>query len=383
MTCNCTRREWLASAGLAGAGTLLARPLGASTTGITPRVAVAKCATYGDELLPAMQRMFDQIGGLGRLVKGKTVAIKINMTGDASYRLGRAPAEETHYTHPRVIAAAVHLLGRAGASRVRLLESCWSTSEPLEEFMLQANWEPRDFLSAAPRVEFENTNYIGRARKYSRLATPHGGHIFKAFDLNHSYEDCDVFVSIAKMKDHATAGVTLSMKNCFGITPVTIYGDGAGIDEPAIEPHGGRGILHAGNREPAKSAPSENDPKTPRYGGYRVPRIVADLAAARRIDLAIVEAVKSMAGGEGPWIRRCRPISPGLLVAGTNCVATDAVSMALMGYDPMAERGTAPFERCDSTLKLAEELGVGPRDLKRIELAGTPIQDAVFRYRVS
>ena len=62
--------------------------------------------------------------------------------------------------------------------------------------------------------------------------------MFKAFDLNHSYEDCDVFVSMAKMKDHVTAGITLSMKNCFGITPCTIYGEGAGVEEPSIVPKG-------------------------------------------------------------------------------------------------------------------------------------------------
>jgi uncharacterized protein (DUF362 family) len=345
-------------------------------------VAIAKCPTYGAELLPAMQRMFDQLGGLERLVKGKTVAIKINMTGDTSYRLGHTPAEDTHYTHPRVIAATVHLMGRAGARRVRLLESCWSSSGPLEEFMLQANWEPRDLASAAPRVEFENTNYLGCARKYVRMATPKGGHMFRAFDLNHSYQDCDVFVSLAKMKDHATAGVTLSMKNCFGITPVTIYGDGAGVDQPSTEPHGGRGIMHDGHRQPSKSAPSENDPKSPRDEGYRVPRIVADLVAARPIDLAIVEAVRSMAGGEGPWVKPSRAILPGVLVAGTNCVATDAVCMAVMGYDPLAVRGAPPFEKCDSTLQLAEELGVGPRDLRRIEMVGTPLREALFRYRV-
>src|ERR1039458_5223959 len=236
--------------------------------------------------------------------------------------------------------------------------------------------------STAPRVEFENTNYLGRARKYVRMATPKGGHMFRAFDLNHSYQDCDVFVSLAKMKDHATAGVTLSMKNCFGITPVTIYGDGAGIDEPSIEPHGGRGIMHDGHRQPSKSAPSENDPKTPREDTYRVPRIVADLVAARPIDLAIVEAVRSMAGGEGPWVKPSRAIRPGVLVAGTNCVATDAVCMAVMGYDPLAVRGAPPFEKCDSTLQLAEELGVGPRDRRCIEMVGSPLRGTLFRYRV-
>jgi uncharacterized protein (DUF362 family) len=381
----CTRRQWLTAA----AGAALARPFAPAaraasvpSAGPTPRVAIAKCPTYGPELLPAMQRMFDQLGGLERLVKGKTVAIKVNMTGDTNFRLGHLPAEDTHYTHPRVIAATVHLMGRAGARRVRLLESCWSSSGPLEEFMLQANWEPRDLAGAAPRVEFENTNYLGQAKQYARLATPKGGHVFRAFDLNHSYRDCDVFVSLAKMKDHAQAGVTLSMKNCFGILPVTIYGDGAGIDEPSIEPHGGRGIMHDGRRQPSKSAVPENDPKTPREDDYRIPRIVADIVAARPVDLAIVEAVRSMAGGEGPWVRPSRAIRPGVLVAGTNCVATDAVCMAVMGYDPLAVRGTAPFEKCDSTLQLAEELGVGPRDLRRIELVGVPVREALFRYRV-
>jgi len=384
MPSNCTRRQWLAAA----AGAALARPFApaasaaAAPIGTTPRVAIARCPTYGPELLPAMQRMFDQLGGLERLAKGKTVAIKVNMTGEPGYRLGHLPAEDTHYTHPRVIAATVHLMGRAGARRVRLLESCWSSSAPLEEFMLQVNWEPRDILSAAPRVEFENTNYLGRAGNYVRLATPQGGHVFRAFDLNHSYQDCDVFVSLAKMKEHETAGVTLSMKNCFGITPVTIYGDSAGVDQPSIEPRGGRGIMHDGHRQPSKSAPPENDPTSPRDEGYRVPRIVADLVAARPIDLAIVEAVRSMAGGEGPWVKPSRAIRPGVLVAGTNCVATDAVCMAVMGYDPLAVRGAPPFEKCDSTLQLAEELGVGPRDLRRIELVGTPLRQALFQYRV-
>lgn len=376
---NCTRRQWLAAA----AGAVMTRPFRAhAAVAPTPRVAIAKCPSYGAELLPAMQGMFDQLGGLGRLVKGKTVAIKVNMTGDTNFRLGHLPAEDTHYTHPRVIAATVYLMGRAGARRVRLLESCWSSSEPLEEFMLQANWEPRDFLSAAPQVDFENTNFLGASKRYIRLAVPSGGHAFRAFDLNHSYADCDVFVSLAKMKEHLTAGVTLSMKNCFGIMPVTIYGDGAGVDEPSLEPHGGRGIMHDGRRQPSKSAVPENDPKSPREDTYRVPRIVSDLVAARPIDLAIVEAVRSMSGGEGPWAKPSRAIRPGVIVAGTNCVATDAVCMAVMGFDPMAVRGTPPFEKCDSTLQLAEQNGVGPRDLKGIEVAGTPIREALFRYRV-
>jgi hypothetical protein len=46
----------------------------------------------------------------------------------------------------------------------------------------------------------------------------------------------------------------------------------------------------------------------------------------------------------------------------------------------MAERGTAPFQSCDSTLKLAEALGVGTRDLKQIEVIGVPVQQVRFSF---
>jgi hypothetical protein len=182
------------------------------------------------------------------------------------------------------------------------------------------------------------------------------------------------------MKEHGTAGITLSMKNCFGITPCTIYGDGAGADEPGLIPQGGRGPIHYGNRQPSKTSPPENDPASPRDGGYRVPRCVADLVAARPVHLAIIDGIASMTGGEGVG-RNNRAVQPRVLVAGTNAVCVDAVGAAVMGFDPMAGRGTAPFERCDSTLRLAEELGAGTRDLKKIEVIGARISDLVFDYR--
>ena len=378
---NQTRREWLLKTASAVTGACLAGSrVGAAASAPTARVAVARCGSYGAELLPALGRMFDQLGGLGRIVKAKTVAIKINLTGMPSYRVGYLPLGDTHYTSPQVIAATVHLIGQAGARRIRLLESPWSTADPVEEYLLQADWEPRDILSSAPNVEFENTNWLGSGKKYSRLVVPYGGYIFPAYDLNHSYVDCDVFVSLTKMKEHATAGITLSMKNCFGITPATIYGSGAGEDEPSDVPKGGRLFIHTGYRQPPKSAPAEKDPTTPRQDGYRVPRVVVDLVAARPIDLAVVEGVRTITGGEGPWIRGVAPARPGVIVAGTNPVTTDAVCMAVMGFDPRADRGKAPFETCDSTLRLAEDVGIGTRDLSRIEVVGASIKEAMFDF---
>jgi uncharacterized protein (DUF362 family) len=190
-----------------------------------------------------------------------------------------------------------------------------------------------------------------------------------------------VFVSIAKMKEHGAAGVTLSMKNLFGIAPYTIYGMGAGADEPSLVPRGPLRMFHSGDRGPSKTAPQEKDSSTPRQDTYRVPRVTVDLVAARPIHLAIVEGVKTMSGGEGPWVREEKKLeSPGVIVAGLNPVTTDAVSMAVMGFDPMAERGTPPFEKCDSTLRLAEEAGIGTRNLRRIEVRGVSVAEARYDF---
>jgi len=83
-------------------------------------VSVAKCDAYGAELVATLDRMFDQLGGLGRLVKGRTVAIKLNLTGVPTVRLGSRPAGLAHWVHPRVIGAVVHLVDRAGARRASL-----------------------------------------------------------------------------------------------------------------------------------------------------------------------------------------------------------------------------------------------------------------------
>jgi uncharacterized protein (DUF362 family) len=326
--------------------------------------------------------MFDELGGLGRLVKGKTVAVKVNFIGVRWSRLGNAPMEETFWSHPKMIGATVHLLGKAGAKRIRVLEGPWSSAETLEEVMLSQNWRPEEILSAADNVEFENTNYLGRGKKYSRFMVPGGGWVFPGYDLNHSYEDCDVFVSLAKLKEHALTGVTLSMKNIYGTTPITIYGQNAGIDEPATRPQGGRGeVFHFARRAPSKSAPQQIDPNFSKDAGVRLPRIIAELNAARPAHLAIIEGIKTATGAETNYGSRPQAaVNPGVLIAGTNTVATDGVAMTVMGFDPMAERGTAPFAAADNTLRLGEELSVGLRDPKKNEVVGIPIADARFDF---
>ncbi|MBI3665344.1 MAG: DUF362 domain-containing protein [Acidobacteria bacterium] len=379
-----TRRQWLcgSAAAVAGglsfgrAGSLFAAP--PAPAGV---VSIAKCPSYDENLVAELGAMFDQIGGIATLVGGKTVTIKLNLTGSPSLRYGAYAPGVTHYVHPKLVGACCHLLGRAGARRIRLVESCWASADALEEYMLDAGWNLKALESAAPLVEFENTNALGQGKRYSRLKVPHGGYMYPAFDLNHAYEDTDVFMTMAKLKNHATCGVTLSLKNSFGTSPASIYGDDAGSEEPNESPRSGRGLVfHNGKRGPARCSPQELHPDTPRHGGYRVPRIVVDLVAARPIDLQIIDGIESVVGGEGPWIRGSKYVRPGVLIVGANPVSTDAVGAAVMGYDPRADRGTPPFRDCDNTMKLAEAVGIGTTDLARIDVRGVSIKDALCDY---
>jgi uncharacterized protein (DUF362 family) len=244
--------------------------------------------------------------------------------------------------------------------------------------MLESGWKVRELAAVAPGIEFENTNGLGKSKQYARFRFPTKANMYPEYVLNSAYLDTDVFVSLAKLKEHADCGITLSLKNCFGIIPASIYGDDADVDDPNESPNKGRSdVVHFGRRQPAKIAPPELYPGVgPKNGSYRVSRTVADLAVVRPIHLAIIDGVESMAGGEGPWIRGVRPVKPGVLLAGLNPVSTDTVSAAVMGHDPRAFKPEA-----ENTLLLAEAHGVGAADLSRIDVRGTAIADALYRFR--
>ena len=94
MRMEMNRRTFLGGLAVAGLPARSAAPAAP-----TAPVAIAKCKTYA-EYLPVMEKMIDQVGGLGRLVKGKTVVIKINFTGGPNTRLGFLSQSRTYWTHP-------------------------------------------------------------------------------------------------------------------------------------------------------------------------------------------------------------------------------------------------------------------------------------------
>ncbi len=73
--------------------------------------------------------------------------------------------------------------------------------------------------------------------------------------------------------------------------------------------------------------------------------------------------------GEGP--RHGTPVKLGVVVAGTNPVAVDAVSAAVMGFEPASI----------GYLNYAELAGLGPIDLEEIHLVGDPIEAVSRRLR--
>jgi uncharacterized protein (DUF362 family) len=379
-----TRRELLAGVGLAAGAAALGFPARITAASKAPAapVSIAKCGSYKEDLPAKLNTMFDQIGGIGRLVKGKTVAIKLNLTGNPNTRYpGNLLPMETHNTHQKLVEACCHLLERAGARRIRIVEGATVPAPTLEDYMLDGGWDIKSLLASARSIELERTTHIGSGKKYSRLKVPFGGYMFPAFDLNHSYEDTDVYVSMPKLKNHKICGVTLSLKNNFGITPISIYGDDAGVDEPNESARKNRAVvMHNGQHPPSKSAPQELHPDSPRDPGYRLPRIIVDLVAARPIDLVIIDGVQACVAEETPFAGLGKPVHPGVLIAGRNPVCCDAVALGVMGYDPNADRGGPPFRTADNVLKLAEAAGIGTMDLKQIEVRGVPIRDAVFDY---
>ena len=122
MKSKSSRRDFLGAMGMAAAGAAIRTAFVASALQAPAgRVAIGICQEYNRQVADTLSTMFDQLGGLESLVRGKTVAIKLNMTGTPSDKLNSMPNQMTHWVHPQVIGSLVSLLGKAGRSA----SGCW------------------------------------------------------------------------------------------------------------------------------------------------------------------------------------------------------------------------------------------------------------------
>ena len=384
----CDSARALAAAALVGGGLSSARgaELGTVKQDIPDRsaqapsapVAIQRCESYEPKAFrAALDKTLDLIGGIKPLVQNKTVTIKINLTGMEWRPLFSLPAQETYQTQPDTLAALCAILADAGAKQIVVVENLY-WEKPFEQSLTENGWDVAAIKSAgANRVVFEDTRNRGAFPGYSRFKVPWGGFIYPAFDLNQRFEKTDVLISLAKLKQHATAGITGAVKNFFGNAPTSIYGNNAPDEKGLLHR---TDMFHSGRKSVAEGHPAELDHGLPKRGEVRVPHIVADLFGARPAQLNIVDGIRTIRGGEGWWNRGVALIEPKILIVGRNGVCTDAVSTAAMGFDPQAPHGQVPFS-AHNHLRLLASVGVGTNDVKRIEILGLPLKDAVCPFQ--
>lgn len=390
-----SRRDFLKLAGSATLGTLLAAcggrsagqaptptflPAGASPTPEfiptgtpppptqtyplpTPRtyagtscVAIEAAASYERALVrQQVQAALEAIGGIGDVVQGgDTVAIKVNLTGGPWFDSPHGvPRTEDYWTHPEVVRALCELLRDAGARKLYIVEAIFSP----DSFSIAGY----DSLTGETGATLVDLNGAAPFPSFTSFPVGEGWMVYDHFDFNPLLENVDAFISVPKMKCHWCCGVTLGLKNLVGIGPVPRY---------SVEADDGtRTQFHSGpdGREDFRQ---------------RLPRVVIDLNRARPVDLTLVDAISTSDGGEGPWWQTNLQ-RPNLLLAGKDTVAVDAVSTAVMGFDPTLEPPDPPFLRGVNHLNLAALAGLGNNRLEQIEVVGLPISEAQTHFKAS
>jgi uncharacterized protein (DUF362 family) len=325
---------------------------GAAITAPAARVAITQAASYDRALVRRQVReLIDGIGGLDDLIKGRPrVAIKVNLTGGTNSKAfpGASPIE-SFVTHPEVVRALGEAVREAGARELLIVEAVYERAS-------YSQWG-YDAIAKDLDATLVDLNDPHPYAEFATVAVGQNSFVYESFLLNHMLEEVDTFISIAKMKCHWIAGVTLSMKNLVGLVPLQHY-----RRDPKDTY---RSLFHGAEQET----------------GTRVPRIVIDLNRARPIHLSLLDGIKTVDGGEGPWIETMGAVAPGVLIAGKNPVATDAVATAVMGFDPRGTYPNAPFVHGDNHLNLAADLKLGTNRLDEIEVVGAKIDEVRHRFK--
>ncbi|MFN4293329.1 MAG: DUF362 domain-containing protein [Thermoflexales bacterium] len=182
-------------------------------------------------------------------------------------------------------------------------------------------------------------------------SVPGGGLMFDRYPVTREFADMDAWVSVQKLKNHAFTGVTLCMKNLFGLMPT--------------EPLG--------------------RPRTYYHHLVRMPYMLADLGRLYNPTLNIIDGLVCQAGEE--WGAGDEMRIANTLIAGDHVVATDAVGAHLMGHDPAhSDWKTEPFHRDRNALRVAAESGFGTVNLDEMDFASevtAPIGDKPFFAKIT
>ena len=242
-----------------------------------PRVLVARVASYESDLETIVE---DGLRDVGASLGGRSVLLKPNLV--------EYDPDTVINTDPRLVAATVLAVRRLGASSVVVAEGPGHRRDT--PYVISASGLGERLSDVDARFVDLNLAPVTRVPLHSRFTEL--GELW----LPRPVVDADVVISMPKMKTHHWAGATLSMKNCFGCVPGRIYG-------------WPKNVLHWAGLQEA----------------------VIDVASAVRPDLQIVDGIVGMEGN-GPIDGT--PVGAGVLLFGTDPVATDSTAARVMGLDP-------------------------------------------------
>ncbi|MDA0333848.1 MAG: DUF362 domain-containing protein [bacterium] len=270
-----------------------------------------------DEIYEVLRRTTDPLTrSWERLEKAKRVVMKFNMT---------KPRQRVAYFAGRRRELVDDAFARAF---LRLLRERTTATLVATDTYPYGNGgvTPEDFNYRHILEEFGVEFVDSNLPPFKTYEVPGGGCMFDRYVLNSVFDESDEFVSIAKMKNHAFMGITLTTKNLFGLPPM-------------IPPQG----------------------RTRSYYHHliRLSYVLPDLAMITDPCLNIVEALTSQWGREWDGVGRIT----NAILAGDNSVATDACGMRLMGHDPNSDWPTPPFKRDLNHILIAARRGYGSVDI--------------------
>ncbi len=214
-------------------------------------------------------------------LRGQTVVLKPNLV---EYDPGGVIN-----THPAVVSAAIEAFHSLGARKVLVAEGPGHRRD--NEYLLTASGLYSILKDHKARYVDLNTDDVRSLKLRSHFTSLE--HLY----LPETVLKADLLVSMAKLKTHHWAGVTLSLKNMFGLVPGAIYG-------------WPKNVLHwAGIHES-----------------------ILDINSTLPIpQFAIVDGIVGMEG-DGPL--QGEPKYCGALILGDDLVAVDATAARLMQIEP-------------------------------------------------
>jgi uncharacterized protein (DUF362 family) len=169
------------------------------------RVAVLAAKSYDQPLKDIIVRA---IRMFGLKVEGKRIVLKPNLV--------EFDPKGAINTNPAVVEAAIDSFRSLGAAEVLVAEGPGHRRD--NEYLLSAS-------GLYEVVKDHRTRYVDLNSDDVR-ATPLRSHFtnFGKLYLPETLYNADLLVSMPKLKTHHWVGVTLSLKNMFGVIPGTVYG---------------------------------------------------------------------------------------------------------------------------------------------------------------